>query len=62
MESMKKRLFFAVVLAVMAVSALEKVAAAEAPAPGPGPASDAAALMPAAAFASLAALAFGYLF
>lgn len=54
------RLFFAVVLAVMAASAVENVAAAEAPAPSPT--SDAATFGPAAAFTSLAALAFGYLF
>ncbi|OWM78822.1 hypothetical protein CDL15_Pgr002993 [Punica granatum] len=60
MEATKMRLFFAVVVALMAALAVEKVAAAEAPAPSPT--SDAATFAPAAAFASLAALAFGYLF
>ncbi|KAK4743370.1 hypothetical protein SAY87_001371 [Trapa incisa] len=60
MESMKMRLLFAISMLVMVVSGIEKVSAAEAPAPGP--VSDAAALVPAAAFASLAALAIAYLF
>lgn len=53
------RMFLAVVLALVAASAVERVVAADAPAPSPT--SDAAAFVPAAAFASLAAL-IGYLF
>ncbi|XP_043691192.1 arabinogalactan protein 13-like [Telopea speciosissima] len=59
MEVLKMRLFTAVVLMVLAVSAVQNVAAAEAPAPAP--ASDAAVFVP-TVFASLAALAFGLFF
>lgn len=53
------KLFVAVVMLLMAVSAVGNVAAAEAPAPSP--VSDATVFLP-TAFASLAALAFGLLF
>lgn len=59
MEAMKMRLFFALVVALMAVSAVQNVAAAEAPAPSPT--SDAASFVP-AVFASFGALAMGLLF
>ncbi|XP_043692223.1 arabinogalactan protein 13-like [Telopea speciosissima] len=59
MEALKMRLFAAVILMVLAVSAVQNVAAAEAPAPAP--ASDAAVFVP-TVFASLTALAFGFLF
>ena len=59
MEAMRMRLFFALVVAVMAVSAVQNVAAADAPAPSPT--SDATIFVP-AVFASLGALAMGLLF
>ncbi|PON47540.1 Arabinogalactan peptide [Trema orientale] len=59
MEAMRMRLFFALVVAVMAVSAVQNVAAAEAPAPSPT--SDAASFVP-AVFGSFVALAMGLLF
>ncbi|XP_058204788.1 arabinogalactan protein 13-like [Rhododendron vialii] len=59
MEALRMKLFVAVVMLLMAVSAVGNVAAAEAPAPSP--VSDATVFLP-AAFASLAALAFGLLF
>ena len=59
MEAMRMRLFFALVVAVMAVSAVQNVAAADAPAPSPT--SDATTFVP-AVFASLGALAMGLLF
>ena len=49
----------AVVMMIMAVCAVQNVAAQESPAPAP--ASDASAFVP-AAFASLAAVAFGFFF
>lgn len=57
MEAMRIR--FAIVMMLIAVFAVQNAAAAEGPAPAP--ASDAAAIVP-AAFASLVALAFGFLF
>ncbi|KAF8403980.1 hypothetical protein HHK36_012090 [Tetracentron sinense] len=60
MEASKMRLFTAVVMMIMAVSAVQNVEAAEAPAPSPT--SDAAVLFIPTAFASLMALAFGLLF
>ncbi|KAK3405239.1 hypothetical protein EUGRSUZ_K01501, partial [Eucalyptus grandis] len=57
MEAMKMRLFLAVVIAVMAVSAVQSVSAAEAPAPSP--ASDAPAFVPAVLASVIGALAFG---
>ncbi|KAK2979146.1 hypothetical protein RJ640_029304 [Escallonia rubra] len=59
MEAAKMNLFVAVVMMLMALSAVQNVAAAEAPAPSPT--SDAAAFVP-AALASVAAIAFGLLF
>ncbi|XP_042516842.1 arabinogalactan protein 13-like [Macadamia integrifolia] len=59
MEALKMRLFAAVILMVLAVSAVQNVAAAEAPAPAPT--SDAAIFVP-TVFVSLAAIAFGLLF
>ncbi|XP_062113385.1 arabinogalactan protein 13-like [Humulus lupulus] len=59
MEAMRMRLFFTLVVAMMAVSAVQNVAAADAPAPSPT--SDATAFVP-AVFASLGALAMGLLF
>ncbi|XP_038696837.1 arabinogalactan protein 13-like [Tripterygium wilfordii] len=59
MEALKMRVFMAIVVVLMVVSAIPNVAAADSPAPSPT--SDAAAIVP-AAFASLAALAFGLLY
>ncbi|XP_022743951.1 arabinogalactan peptide 13-like [Durio zibethinus] len=59
MEALRVRLFFAMVVALMAVSTVQNVAAADAPAPSPT--SDAIAFVP-TVFASLVALAFGFLF
>ncbi|KAF3442225.1 hypothetical protein FNV43_RR16141 [Rhamnella rubrinervis] len=59
MEALKMRVLFALVVVLMAVSAVQNVAAADAPAPGPS--SDAAVFVP-AVLASFAALAFGLLF
>ncbi|CAL9226909.1 hypothetical protein ISN45_Aa07g015090 [Arabidopsis thaliana x Arabidopsis arenosa] len=59
MEAMKMRLFVAVLVAAMAFSAVQQVAAVEAPAPSPT--SDASLSIP-AFFASVATLAFGFLF
>ncbi|KAI3511932.1 hypothetical protein L1887_19093 [Cichorium endivia] len=61
MESMKMKLFAAVVVMLMAVSAVSNVAAQEAPAPAPGPASAASVYVP-AALISLLSLSFGFLF
>ncbi|XP_010934741.1 arabinogalactan protein 13 [Elaeis guineensis] len=62
MEAGLKLRFFAVAMlaVVMASSLVEKAAAADAPAPSPT--SGASVAAPAAALASLATLAFGYLF
>lgn len=54
------RVFLAIMVVLMAVSAVQDVAAA-ADAPAPSPTSDATTFVP-AAFASLVALAFGLLF
>ncbi|CAK9145892.1 unnamed protein product [Ilex paraguariensis] len=59
MEAMKMKLFVAVVMMVMAVSAVQNVAAVEAPAPSPT--SDATIYVP-TIVASLSAIAFGLLF
>ncbi|OMO55284.1 hypothetical protein COLO4_36083 [Corchorus olitorius] len=61
MEALKMRLFFAMVIALMAVSAVQNVAASDAPAAAPGPASDATAFVP-TVFGSLVALAIGLLY
>ncbi|XP_058212384.1 arabinogalactan protein 13-like [Rhododendron vialii] len=63
MEAMKVKLFVAVVMMVVAVSAVQNVGAAPTPAhaPAPSPVSDAGVFVP-TAFASLVALAFGLLF
>ncbi|KAE8705150.1 Arabinogalactan peptide 12 [Hibiscus syriacus] len=58
MEALRTRLFFAMVVVLMAVSAIQNVAAADAPAPSPT--SDATAFVP-TVVASLVALAFGLL-
>ncbi len=58
MEAMKMKLFFAVVMMVLAVSAVQTAVAADAPAPSPD--SGAAYFVP-TFFASLTALAFGFL-
>lgn len=60
MEAMKVK-FFIVALMMMALMAIEKVAAADAESPAPGPSSDAALFVP-TFFASFIALAFGFLF
>ncbi|KAB5512207.1 hypothetical protein DKX38_029235 [Salix brachista] len=60
MEALKMRIFLAIMAALMAVSSLQNVAAADAPAPSPT--SGATATFAPAALASLAALAFGLLF
>ncbi|XAR68651.1 hypothetical protein NMG60_11003849 [Bertholletia excelsa] len=59
MEGMKKKVFAAVAVTVMATSVVQNAMAAEAPAPTPT--SDATTFVP-AAFASLAALFFGILY
>ncbi|KAK8589775.1 hypothetical protein V6N13_088595 [Hibiscus sabdariffa] len=59
MEALRMRLFFAMVVVLMAVSAIQNVSAADAPAPSPT--SDATTFVP-TVFASLVALAFGLLF
>ncbi|KAI3877460.1 hypothetical protein MKX03_026517 [Papaver bracteatum] len=59
MASMKMRVLVAVSSLVMAASAVQNVAAADAPAPSPT--SDATSFAP-AVFASMAAVAIGYLF
>jgi hypothetical protein len=59
MEALKMRVFLAIMVVLMAVSAVQDVAAADAPAPSPT--SDATTFVP-AAIASLVALAFGLLF
>ncbi|KDP39696.1 hypothetical protein JCGZ_02716 [Jatropha curcas] len=59
MEALKMRVFLALVVVVMAFSAVQNVAAQEAPAPSP--ASDATIFVP-TIFASFVALAFGLLF
>ncbi|KAF3953060.1 hypothetical protein CMV_021456 [Castanea mollissima] len=56
MEAMKLRFFVALMVVLMAISSVQKAAAAEAPAPSPT--SDAAIFVP-TFFASLVALAFG---
>nr|GMC79462.1 arabinogalactan peptide 12 [Ipomoea batatas] len=62
MEAMNAKVFFAaLVVALVALSAVQGAAAVDTPAPAPGPSSDAAAVVP-AAFASAVALAFGFLF
>ncbi|XWS64855.1 hypothetical protein CRYUN_Cryun05aG0039800 [Craigia yunnanensis] len=58
MEALRMTLFLAMVIVLMAVSAVQNVTAADAPAPSPT--SDATAFMP-TVFASLVALAFGFL-
>ncbi|KAJ9179901.1 hypothetical protein P3X46_008214 [Hevea brasiliensis] len=58
MEALKVRVFVAIVVVLMAVSAVQNVAAQEGPAPSP--ASDATVFVP-TVFASLAAFAFGLL-
>jgi Na+-translocating ferredoxin:NAD+ oxidoreductase RnfA subunit len=59
MESFKMGLFFAVMIVLMAALATQNAAATDAPAPSPT--SDATLFAP-TMFASLAALAFGFLF
>ncbi|KAM3693086.1 hypothetical protein ACJW30_08G138400 [Castanea mollissima] len=59
MEAMKLRFFVALMVVLMAISSVQKAAAAEAPAPSPT--SDAAIFVP-TFFASLVALAFGLVF
>ncbi|KAL6986940.1 hypothetical protein U1Q18_012701, partial [Sarracenia purpurea var. burkii] len=59
MESLKMKAFLAVLIASMAVSAVQNAVAAEAPAPSP--VADASFFVP-SAFASIAAIAFGLLF
>ncbi|TYI02475.1 hypothetical protein ES332_A11G270000v1 [Gossypium tomentosum] len=59
MEVLRMRLFLAMMVVLMAMSAVQYVAAADATAPTPT--SDATAFVP-TAFASLVALAFGLLF
>ncbi|KAK9671662.1 hypothetical protein RND81_12G046200 [Saponaria officinalis] len=59
MEAMRLRASFAVVMMIFAAFAVHNAAAADAPAPSP--ASDAFVFVP-TAFASLVALAFGFLF
>ncbi|CAF2150014.1 hypothetical protein BRARA_A01623 [Brassica rapa] len=59
MDAMKMRLFEAVLVAMMAFSALQHAAAVEAPAPSPT--SDASLSIP-AFVATVATLAFGFLF
>ncbi|KAJ6858401.1 arabinogalactan protein 13-like [Populus alba x Populus x berolinensis] len=59
MEALKMRVFLAIMVVLMAASAVQNAAAADAPAPSPT--SDASTFVP-AAFASLVALAFGLLF
>ncbi|XP_048235835.1 arabinogalactan protein 13-like [Ricinus communis] len=59
MEALKMRLFMAIMVVLMAISAVQNVAAQESPAPSPT--SDAAFFVP-TIFASFAALAFGLLF
>lgn len=54
------RLFFALVIMLMATSTIQNVMAAEAPASAPSPTSDATAFVP-TIFASLVALTFGVL-
>ena len=62
MEAMRKRLSLALIAAaVIGVSAVHQVAAADAPAPGPA-SSDASAFLPAVALSSLCTLAMGMLF
>ncbi|KAG6750760.1 hypothetical protein POTOM_045272 [Populus tomentosa] len=58
MEALKMRVFLAIVAVLIAVSAVQNVAAADAPAPSPT--SDATTFVP-AVLASLVALAFGQL-
>ncbi|KAJ6877310.1 arabinogalactan protein 13-like [Populus alba x Populus x berolinensis] len=58
MEALKMRVFLAIVAVLVAVSAVQNVAAADAPAPSPT--SDATTFLP-AVLASLVALAFGQL-
>ncbi|XP_023635326.1 arabinogalactan peptide 13 [Capsella rubella] len=59
MEAMKMRLILTVLVATMAFSAMQQASAVEAPAPSPT--SDASLSIP-AFFASVATLAFGFLF
>ncbi|KAI3902103.1 hypothetical protein MKW92_017198 [Papaver armeniacum] len=59
MDAMKMRLFGAATVMIMAVTAVQNVAAADAPAPGPS--GDAAGLVP-AIFASASAVAFALFF
>ncbi len=59
MDAFKITLFFALVIMLMATSAIQNVVAADAPAPSPT--SDAIAFVP-TIFASLAALLLGFLF
>ncbi|KAK4581453.1 hypothetical protein RGQ29_024907 [Quercus rubra] len=61
MEAFRMRLFFALVIMLMATSTIQNVMAAEAPASAPSPTSDATAFVP-TIFASLVALTFGVLF
>ncbi|KAM7524638.1 hypothetical protein LguiA_014540 [Lonicera macranthoides] len=58
MESIKLNLFVVVVMMLMAVMTVQQVAAADSPAPSPT--SDATVFLP-TAFASLAAITFGFL-
>ncbi|KAL5720485.1 hypothetical protein ACHQM5_013152 [Ranunculus cassubicifolius] len=60
MDSLKMRVFVALMVALMAVSSLQIASAADSPAPSPGPSSDATSFVP-AVFASFAAIAFGFL-
>ncbi|KAK1276169.1 hypothetical protein QJS04_geneDACA001568 [Acorus gramineus] len=57
MNAMKLRFLFAVVFVVASLSSM-----VSAQAPGPSPTFDAASVVPAATFASLTALGFGFLF
>ncbi|XVF30808.1 hypothetical protein REPUB_Repub16aG0090400 [Reevesia pubescens] len=60
MEALRMRLFFAMVIVLMAVSTVQNVSAADAPAPSPT--SDATITFVPTVFASLVALAFALLF
>ncbi|XP_024015449.1 arabinogalactan peptide 12 [Eutrema salsugineum] len=61
MESMKMKLMVVLMVAIVAFSAVGKAAAQMSEAPAPSPTSDAAMFVP-ALFASVAALASGFLF
>ncbi|CAF2079261.1 hypothetical protein Bca4012_090866 [Brassica carinata] len=62
MESMKMKLMVVLTVAIVAFSAVGKVAAQTSESPAPSPTSDAAAMFVPALFASVAALASGFLF